>query len=180
MLIGLGLLLFGNVDIAIPSMLEGGGKSIALAIKLWGIYAVWLGVLKIVEESGLDKKLAKLLRPIIRFLFCKTDDYTTNQIAINITSNLLGMGNACTPSGINAIGGLDRGGKYATASMIMIVILNSTSLDIFPTTVIGLRLLAGSQTPSDIIIPTILATVASTLTGIFLVKICKKIFKDRQ
>ena len=179
MLIGLGLLLFGNVDIAIPSMLEGGGKSIALTIKLWGIYAVWLGVLKIVEETGLDKKLSKLLRPIIRFLVGKTDDYTTNQIAINITSNLLGMGNACTPSGINAIGGLDRGSKYATASMIMIVILNSTSLDIFPTTVIGLRLLAGSQTPSDIIIPTILATVASTLTGIFLVKICKKIFKDR-
>ena len=179
MLVGLGLLLFGNIDIAIPSMLEGGSKSIALAIKLWGIYAVWLGVLKIVEETGLDKKLAKLFRPIIKFLIGDTDEYTSNQLAINITSNLLGMGNACTPSGINAIGGLDKGSKYATASMIMVVILNSTSLDIFPTTVIGLRLLAGSQSPSDIIIPTILATVASTLTGIVLVKICKKLFKDR-
>lgn len=180
MLIGFGLLLFGNVDVAIPSMLEGGSKAIALAIKLWGIYAVWLGILKIVEETGLDKKLARLFSPIIRLLIGKTDDYTRNQIAINLTSNLLGMGNACTPSGINAIGGMDRGSKYATASMIMLVILNSTSLDIFPTTVIGLRLLAGSTSPSDIILPTILATVASTLTGIILVKICKKLFKDRQ
>ena len=179
MLIGFGLLLFGNIEVAIPSMLEGGSKAIALAIKLWGIYAVWLGVLKIVEETGLDKKLAKLFNPIIRLLVGKTDDYTRNQIAINLTSNLLGMGNACTPSGINAISGLDKGSRYATASMIMIVILNSTSLDVFPTTVIGLRVLAGSNAPSDIIIPTLIATLASTTVGILLVKICKKLFKDK-
>lgn len=178
-LMGLGMLLFGNVDIALDSILDGGAKAVTLSLKLWGIYAVWLGLLRIVEETGLDKKLSKLLSPIIRFLVGKTDEYTENQIAINISSNLFGMGNASTPSGINAISGLDKGSKYATTAMIMILMLNSTSLQLIPTTVVGLRLLAGSSTASDIIIPTLIATIASTLSGIILVKIFGKIFKDK-
>lgn len=179
MLIGMGLLLINNVDIAVQSILDGGSKAISLSLKLWGIYAVWLGILKIVEETGLDKKLSRLFRPMIRKLVGDTDEYTSNQIVINLTSNLLGMGNASTPSGINAISGLDKGSKYATASMIMILILNSTSLQLIPTTVIGLRVSAGSSSASDIIIPTLLATISSTLVGILLVKLFGKIFKDK-
>lgn len=179
MLVGMGLLVINNVDIAVQSILDGGSKAITLSLKLWGIYAVWLGILKIVEETGLDKKLSKLFRPLIRKLIGETDEYTSNQIVINLTSNLLGMGNASTPSGINAISGLDKGSKYATASMIMILILNSTSLQLIPTTVIGLRVSAGSSNASDIIIPTLVATIVSTLVGVLLVKICSKIFKDR-
>ena len=115
-----------------------------------------------------------------KLLFGKTDEYTENQIAINITSNLFGMGNACTPSGMNAIKGLDKNcGKYATSAMIMVIILNSTSLQLIPTTIIGLRITAGSATPTDIIIPTLIATLVSTLSGILLVKIFSKIFKDK-
>lgn len=180
MLLGFGLLLINNVDLAVSSMLEGGSNAIALTLKLWGIYAVWLGVLKIVEMTKLDEKISRLLSPVIRLLVGKTDEYTKNQIAINITSNLLGMGNASTPSGMNAIAGLDTGGKYATASMIMILILNSTSMQMVPTTIIGLRAMAGSSSPADIIIPTLLATIASTLSGVLLVKIFSKIFKDKK
>lgn len=180
MLVGMGILLINNVDIAVQSILDGGSKAISLSLKLWGIYAVWLGILKIVEETGLDKKLSKLFRPLIRRLVGKTDEYTSNQIVINLTSNLLGMGNASTPSGINAISGLDKGSKYATASMIMILILNSTSLQLIPTTVIGLRVSAGSVSASDIIIPTLVATISSTLVGVLLVKICSRVFKDRK
>lgn len=179
MLAGLGMLLINNVDIALSSMLEGGSKAISLSLKLWGIYAVWLGILKIVEETGLDKRLSKLFRPLISKLVGETDEYTSNQIVINITSNLLGMGNASTPSGINAIAGLDKGSKYATSSMIMILILNSTSLQLIPTTVVGLRVTAGSLSASDIILPTFIATFASTFVGILLVKICGKLFKDK-
>jgi len=180
MLVGLGILLFSNVEIALPSMLAGGSKAVSLGIKLWGIYAVWLGVLKVVEDTGLDKKLAKLFSPLIRWLIGDADEYTRNQVAINITSNLLGMGNASTPSGINAISGLDKGSRYATAGMIMIVVLNSSSLQLIPTTVMGLRIMAGSNSASDIIIPTLIATLVSTISGIVLVKIMSKIFKDKQ
>ena len=92
MLVGLGMLLFGNIDIALSSILDGGSKAISLSLKLWGIYAVWLGILKIVEDTGLDQKLSRLFSPLIRFLIGKTDKYTESQVAINITSNLLGMG----------------------------------------------------------------------------------------
>lgn len=179
MVFGLGLLLLGNVDMAVSSMLDGGAKAITLALKLWGIYAVWLGLLKIVEETELDKKLARLFKPLIRLLVGRVDDYTENQIAVNITSNMLGMGNASTPSGMNAIAGLDKGSKYATTAMIMILILNATGLQLIPTTIIGLRSMAGSGSATDIIVPTFLATLVNTLVGIGLVKICGKIFKDK-
>ncbi len=180
MLLGLGLLLLGNVDMAVSSMLDGGAKAITLGLKLWGIYAVWLGLLKIVEDTELDKKLSKLFNPIIKLLVGKVDKYTEGQISINITSNLLGMGNASTPSGINAIAGLDKGSKYATTAMIMIIVLNSSSLQLIPTTVVGLRAMAGSSQATDIIIPTFIATTVCTIVGIVLVKILGKIFKDKE
>ena len=179
MLIGLGLLAISNVELVMSSLLAGGSKAIELSLKLWGIYTLWLGILKIVEDTGLDKKLAKLLSPIIRLLFGKTDEYTQNQIAINITSNLFGMGNASLPSGMNAIAGLDKGSKYATSAMILVIILNSTSLQLIPTTIIGLRATAGSASPADIILPTLIATISSTLVGIILVKILSKFIKDK-
>lgn len=179
MLFGLSLLLLNNTNEVMNCLLAGGNKAIELSLKLWGIYTLWLGVLKIVEDTGLDKKLSKLLSPIIRVLFGKVDDYTKNQIAINITSNLLGMGNASTPSGMNAISGLDKGSKYATASMIMIIVMNSTSMQLIPTTVVGLRAMAGSAAATDIIIPTFIATFVTTFVGIILVKIFSKIFKDK-
>ena len=89
------------------------------------------------------------------------------------------MGNASTPSGINAIAGLDKGYKYATSAMIMVIILNSTSMQLIPTTIIGLRITAGSLSASDVILPTLIATIASTFAGVILVKLFSKIFKDK-
>lgn len=177
--LGLGILLFTNADIAFSTILAGSEKAINLTLKLWAIYAVWLGILKIVEDTGLNSKIAKLLKPLISKLFGKTTPETESQIAINLTSNLLGMGNACTPSGIKAINGMDKGGSVATSSMIMLLILNATSLDVLPTTVIGLRIAAGSTNPNNIILPTILATCVSTCLGVILCKICEKV-KNRK
>ena len=173
----LGLMLFTNADAAFATIVSGSEKAIALSLKLWAIYAIWLGLLKIVEETNLDKKIAKLLSPIIDFLIGKTDSKTKNYIAINLTSNLLGMGNASTPSGIDGMAGLDKGSKYITTAMAMFFILNVTSLQLIPTTVISLRILHGSTSANDIILPTLISTIASTITGIALVKLLKKCFK---
>ena len=177
MLVGLGLMLFTNADAAFATIVSGSEKAIALSLKLWAIYAIWLGLLKIVEETNLDKKIAKLLSPIIDFLIGKTDSNTKNYIAINLTSNLLGMGNASTPSGIDGMAGLDKGSKYITTAMAMFFILNVTSLQLIPTTVISLRILHDSTSANDIILPTLISTVASTVTGIVLVKLLKKCFR---
>ena len=177
MIVGLGIMLFTNTEAAFSTILSGSEKAIALSIKLWAIYAIWLGLLKIVEETKLDQKIARLLSPIIDFLIGKTDSQTKNYIAINLTSNLLGMGNAATPSGIDGMAGLNKGSKYITTAMAMFFILNTTSLQLIPTTVISLRVLHGSTSANDIIIPTLISTIASTVTGIILIKIFKKCFK---
>lgn len=177
MIVGLGIMLFTNVENAFPSILTGSEKAIELSLKLWAIYAIWLGLLKIVEETNLDKKIAKLLNPIINFLIGKTDDSTKNYIAVNLTSNLLGMGNAATPNGIEALKGLDKGSRYVTTAMAMFFILNVTSLQLIPTTVISLRIFHGSTSANDIILPTLISSFVSTLVGIIFIKLGRKLFK---
>lgn len=180
LVVGLALLLLRQPELAFATIQTGSEKAIALCLKLWAIYAIWLGLLNILETTNLDKKIAKLLSPVIKFLIGETDEYTKNQIAINLTSNLLGMGNACTPSGINGMAGLGKGQRYITNAMVMFMILNVTSLQLIPTTVISLRITHGSKCATNIIFPTLIATLASTLSGIILVKICKKLFKDKK
>lgn len=179
-IIGLAIMLIKSPELAFTTIQTGSEKAIALCIKLWSIYSIWLGILNILEATGFDKKLAHWLNPVIDFLIGKTDSNTKQQIAINLTSNILGMGNACTPSGIKAMEGLSKGHSHITSAMIMFMILNVTGLDVIPTTVISLRLSHGSLHSSDIIIPTLISTLTSTICGIILVKICKHIFKDKK
>lgn len=180
LVVGLALMLLRQPELAFATIQTGSEKAIALCLKLWAIYAIWLGILNILEATGFDKKLAKVFNPIINFLMGKMDKETQGQIAINITSNMLGMGNACTPSAIKGMEGLGKGQKYITSAMIMFMILNTTSLELIPATVISLRITHGSLKSADIIIPTLISTTASTVSGIILVKIFSKIFKDKK
>lgn len=178
-ILGLIILLFTNPQIAFLTMMQGSEKTIALTLKLLAIYSLWLGILKIVEASHIDRKLAKMLKPAIKFLIGPTDLETEKQISVNITGNIFGLGSAVTPSGIKAMQGMDKGSKYATSGMIMLLILNTTNLQIIPSTIIGMRVLAGSYNASDIILPTIITSIFGTTVGITLVKACGKIFKNK-
>ncbi len=148
-------------------------KGVTLSISLIGVYAFWLGILQLLEKTGLNKKLSDLLNPVINFLFGKTSDNLKKDLSINLSSNMLGMGNVSTPSGIEAMQKLDKQNKrpkIASKKMIMLMILNTTAIQIIPTTVLGLRAISGSVNPSSIILPTLLATACSTALGIILVK----------
>lgn len=168
-------LLWSNPSSVLNSMIDASGEAFSLCIELCAVYAVWLGVLELVEASGLSEKLAKLLHPLIKKLFKIDDKETEKMIALNMSANILGLGNAATPMGINAIKRLDDGSGVATNAMIMLIVLNATSLQLLPSTVIGLRSSAGSTSPSDIILPTIIATFCTCLLGIYLVKLCNHI-----
>ena len=168
-------LLWSNPSSVLNSMIDASEEAFSLCIELCAVYAVWLGVLELVEASGLSEKLAKLLHPLIKKLFKIDDKETEKMIALNMSANILGLGNAATPMGINAIKRLDDGRGVATNAMIMLIVLNATSLQLLPSTVIGLRSSAGSASPSDIILPTIIATFCTCLLGICLVKLCNHI-----
>ena len=176
LIIGLIILMVIDPENAFSIMLDGSNKAIELSLSLWAVYALWLGVLQIIEDTGLNKVFCKILRPVIKVLFKDIDEYTAEQISINLASNILGMGNACTPSGINAIAGMDKGKGRVTGNMGLLVIFNTANIQLIPSTIIGIRILHGSFNSSSIIIPTIVTSVVTLIVGIVLSKICARIF----
>lgn len=174
------VLLITNPSAVLSEMLGASADALELCIELCAVYAVWLGIMELVDASGLSEKLAKLLRPLIKKIFKVHDAETQKIIALNVSANMLGLGNASTPMGIKAMQKLDDGSGKANFAMIMLVVLNATSIQLLPTTVIGLRASAGSENPSDIIIPTLIATFCTTVLGIFLVHFIDKILRKRR
>ena len=174
------ILLFANPQMVVSEMLASSASAVGLCVNLWGIYAVWLGIIEILDKSGLGEKLAKLLSPIIKFLFRSNDTEANKYIAINMSSNILGLGNAATPSGIKAMQCLDDGSGKANFSAIMLLVINSVSIQLLPTTVIGLRESAGSVNSSDIILPTILSSIITCIFAVSLVFLFNKIFKRKK
>ena len=156
---------------ALMTMMGASANGVQMSIEFLGIYAIWLGILQVLDDTRLSHKLSQLLQKPIRFIFGKTDSETEKNICLNVSSNILGLGSAATPFGIKAMKGMDKGGDIATKGMIMLIIINSTGIQVLPTTVIGLRALAGSASPSAIIWPTIVATFVPTIIGIILVKL---------
>lgn len=169
MLASILVLLVTNPAAVLSEMISASTDALQLCIELCAVYCVWLGIMELVDASGLGEKLARLLRPLIRKIFRVEDKETQKLIALNVSANMLGLGNAATPMGIRSMQALDDGSGKANFAMIMLIVLNATSVQLLPTTVIGLRTSAGSASASDIILPTILATLITTLLGIFLV-----------
>ena len=112
-------------------------------------------------------------------IFGNLDEATNELICMNISCNILGMGGAATPLGMKAMQRLDDGSGNANRAMIMLIIFASTSMQILPTTVIGLRITAGSTSPSDIILPTIIAAIFTTVVGISIAIIIER-FRERK
>ena len=176
MMLGTAALLVINPSQTVTSMVDASSSALELCLNLCAVYAVWLGILEILDASGLSDKLAKLLRPLIKKLFPKANLETQKNIAINLSANMLGLGNASTPYGIKAMRGLDDGNEKANSSMIMLMIINACSIQLIPTTIIGLRAAAGSTSPSDIILPTIISSFTACAIGVGLAILCAKIF----
>lgn len=173
------ILLYINPEIVLPSMLDASESTLKLCLSLCAIYSVWMGILQVMEDSGINKKLSKFLTPVTKKIFGNLDEATNELICMNISCNILGMGGAATPLGMKAMQRLDDGSGNANRAMIMLIIFASTSMQILPTTVIGLRITAGSTSPSDIILPTIIAAIFTTVVGISIAIIIER-FRERK
>lgn len=164
------ILIFKSPESVLTAMLSGGEKALNLSIKMVVVYAVWMGVFSLLEQSGLSNKFAKMLKPLNKFLFGKIPDRANDFMSLNISANVLGMSGATTPMGIKSVQELEKykGTEYAIA---MFFVINATSVQIIPSSVLALRSSMGASSPADIILPTILATLLSTVIGVVLVKI---------
>jgi len=155
--------------------LEGAGTAVEIAIGLIGIMALWLGVMKVAEEAGLTKVIARIVRPLTHWLFPKIpeDHPAIGAMIMNIAANMLGLSNAATPLGLKAMEELDtlnpKKGE-ATDDMCTFLVINTSAITLIPATAIAIRASLGSSNPQMIIIPSIIAATCATIVGIATVK----------
>ncbi len=154
--------------------------AVELAIGLIGIMALWLGVMKIAEASGLITKIAVFLKPITTRLFpdVPPDHPAMGAMIMNISANILGLANAATPLGLKAMEELNKLNRKlgtATDAMCTFLVINTSNVQLIPATVIAIRAAAGSANPTEIIGPVIVATTVSTIVGVITVKSLSKL-----
>ncbi|MFB6465952.1 nucleoside recognition domain-containing protein [Cytobacillus sp. Hz8] len=172
--IGIGYaMLNGTIDEVNESVFNGAKEAVTLCIGLISILVFWLGMMRIAEDSGLLKKLSSLFRPIVSKLFPEVpnDHPAMGYILSNMMANMFGLGNAATPLGIKAmeeLKNLNGGKNETTRSMITFLAINTSSITLIPTTVIAIRMNYHSASPTDIVGPTLVATIISGIGAILI------------
>ena len=161
----------GNIETVNNEILTSCKTSLNLILEIFPVIALWLGIMKIAEDSGLLNKLSILLSPLLGKLFPELpkNHEAISLMASNIISNMAGLGSAATPFGLKAMKSLDSINKKkdtASRSMITFLVLNTSGVTIIPTTIISLRLMYNSSNPTEIVIPCIIATFLSSLFGL--------------
>lgn len=171
-------LLTGRAALLLPAALEGASGAVSLTLRLLSGYLFFMGMMELVKALRLHEKLARLLRPVLsRLMPGLQNPAIPNAVSLNLTANLLGLGNAATPTGMEAVRLMDAENTHASRHAIcMLLILNATSLQLLPTTVLTLRIAQGSAAPNAILLPTLLCTAFSTLVGVALALLCRKFF----
>lgn len=147
--------------------------AVQLCIGMCAGYAFWMGLIETAREAGLMEGLSKLLSPVLKRLFPRTETDALADICTNLSANALGMGNAATPSGLSAMQKMGRG-DAATDDMILFIILNICSVQFLPTGVMTVLAQAGMHDPSRVILPSILATSIMAGVGILCCRVCAK------
>ncbi len=164
------LLLFIAPENFLAALLDGAARSGTICVSLLATYSVWLGLMKVWEDSGVSRGVSKILKPVAKKLFKTEDETTLDALSMNLSVNLLGISGAATPYGIRAANLLDQA-PHAEYSSAMLFVLNATSIQLIPTSIIGVRVAMQSGAPMDIVIPTLLTSVFSTALGIFLTRL---------
>lgn len=166
----------GRVDEVASAALGSAGKAIELGISLLGIVCLWTGLMSVAEKSGIIGYIAKLLMPLLKFLFpdVPKKHNAMGAIVMNLSANFLGLGNAATPLGLKAISELQKlnGTKdTATNAMCMFLVLNTSAVQLIPATVIAVRADAHSMNPVEIIVAVWIASICASISGIAAVKL---------
>ena len=175
--------LAGNVDEVTKAFVSCSGEAVSLCISMVGSTAMWTGMMKIAETSGLVTELASKMRPVIRFLFPKLDtgSKAAHYICLNFLSNVLGLSWASTSSGLCAMKELAARvpGSIASDEMCTFLIINVSSLQLIPVNMIAYRAKYGSADPTAIVGPAILATTVSTIVAVIFCKIMQSVKMTR-
>lgn len=164
------LLLCLSPEQFLAALLDGAGKGATVCVSLVATYSVWLGLMHVWEDSGLARALSHLTKPLAKRLFRTEDEETLQVVSMNLSVNILGISGAATPYGIRAAKLFDNS-PNAEYSSAMLFVLNATSLQLIPTSIIGVRVAMGSASPNFVIIPTLLASLLTTILAVTLTRL---------
>lgn len=168
-------LLTGRAGEAATRLLDSGNQAVALLMTLLAAMTLWSGLMEILAASGDVARLGRIFRRVLKPLFPGvTDDAAWDAISLNLSANLMGLGNAATPAGIEAAKRLSALGETGLRALAMLLALDNASLQLMPTTVITLRQAAGAANPADIWGPTLLVSGASTIIAAALMTLAQR------
>ena len=171
----------GKISELSGAVVNGGSDAISLVIKLAGVICLWNGLTAVAQKSGLTALLCKALSPVLNLIFPKLKDKKAKEaIAMNITANFLGLGNAATPLGLEAmkrLQSINPTPDIATNEMVRFVVINSAAIHLVPTTIALLRSEYGSSAPMEILAPALTTSVIALSTGIIATIILKRVFR---
>lgn len=173
----------GRGEAVAAAALEGAVAAVELCLSMAGVLCLWTGVMEIMRRSGLTEGLSRLLRPLLRRLYpaFADDEMVMDSIAANVSANLLGLGSAATPLGIQAAQRMSRRTPgVASDALCMLVVCNTASIQLIPTTVASVRAAQGCATPFDILPAVWLASAVSVTVGITAAKLLGGVWRARE
>lgn len=175
----------GNIDVITKAAFEGADTAVKVSISLIAIMTLWLGIMKLAEAAGLVQALARLVRPVTAYLFpsIPKDHPALGAIVMNISANILGLSNAATPMGLIAmkeLQKLNKGSDTASEEMCTFLAINTACITLIPTTIIGIRLMYGSQDPTAIVGTTIFTTACGMTVAIIVDRTLRKIWRGER
>ena len=172
----------GQMDAVSQAALTGAGSAVQLCLSMAGVLCLWSGVMEIMNRCGISARLARVFRPLLRWLLPRAsrDDETLSAVSANVSANLLGLGNAATPAGIRAAKRLAQGcGGTASDDLCRLVVLNTASVQLLPTTVASVRAGLGCGAPLDILPAVWVSSVLSVTAGLAAAGMLRRVWGDR-
>ena len=170
-------ILSGNLDAVANAAMAGAQSAIDLSVSMAGMLCLWSGIMEVMNVCGLSRGLARAFRPLLRRLLpdASRDEETLAAISANVSANLLGLGNAATPLGIRAARRMARGCEgVASDELCLLVVLNTASIQLLPTTIASVRAAAGCRTPFDILPAVWFASVLSVAAGLLTARLLSR------
>lgn len=172
----------GQFESTGSASLQGAGAAVEFALSTGGLICLWSGILEIMRRSGIMDALSSALSPMLRALFPRAsrDSETLGALSANVSANLLGLGNAATPMGIRAAQGMAAQSKRGVASseLCLLVVINTASIQLLPTTVAAVRAANGAAAPFDILPAVWISSAASVLVGVLAEKLLHRFSRE--
>ena len=169
---------YGRMEAVSAAALEGAGQAVRLCLSMAGMLCLWTGLMEVMDRCGLSRRLGRLFRPVLRRLLPRAsrDPETLAAVTANVSANLLGLGNAATPMGIQAAQRMKRGGT-ATDELCRLIVLNTASIQLIPANVAAVRSALGCAAPFDILPAVWVTSLCSAGLGVTAAWVLGKVWR---